>query len=329
MRNQASRNITPSVTPKLYGGLGITQIDVIIRNGLIAAMQDLRDNPWELEVALSSLLDDPLTQGIYGQKLVDKGIRLFMSTNIPVILDVNLNGPPAMPVIIVSIADCQEAEATLSDVHYEPERDIQADWEPLTRPFSAAYDPATGILTPHEDLIVHPKMLVVDSQGKEHKILGNVVQENGPTLIKIDKGLVGSWSSCKLVWATGRSKAQLRSLMFKENVSIQLAVKGSADPLLLLFPIMLYAILKGKRGFWQARGFDRSTISYSGVELNNELSQTGSENIFCRTINVMGFSQHAWVDSTPGKLEQSQTVVGQEGQILPEPLEAFLNGSGF
>ena len=326
------RNITPAKTRDLTKNIGITQLDVIVRNGLIAALKDMRDNPWEVEIALASLLDDPMTADIYGQKMVDKGINYFLSTNLPVILDTTMSGSPAMPVIIVGIADSQEAEATIGDGHYDFEKSIEADYEPLTRSFTGSYDPSTGLLTPIEQVTAHPKMTLCDSVGNKYPILGTVTQGSGPDKIRIAKGLVADFTKCQLVWSDGKIKAQLRSLRFRENVSIQLATKGGPEPLLLLWPVLLYAVLKSKAEYLQARGFERSTISYSAVELNQELGGVGGENIMVRTLNLVGYVQHVWIHSFPGKITNTQLKISGPDEVnepSPEEESALFLGQGF
>lgn len=52
--------------------LGIHQSDVIIRTAIVAALADLRANPWLLDYVFASLPKDEMTMKDYGEKSVEK-----------------------------------------------------------------------------------------------------------------------------------------------------------------------------------------------------------------------------------------------------------------
>jgi len=76
-------NLTP-LDPSTTSTLGIHQSDVIIRTAIIAALADLRANPWKLDYVFSSLPKDTLTAKSYGEKDIAQAKRWFLSTEIPV-----------------------------------------------------------------------------------------------------------------------------------------------------------------------------------------------------------------------------------------------------
>ena len=292
-----SQGILPEVT-------GIFSGDILIRHALIIGLQDLRDNPWQLDLVFASLLNDPYTVDIYGQKELDKAKQWFLKTNIPVILDATLTNSPAMPCVIVSLQESNEAEATIGDVHYVTEQSTPAEWEPIGQKFSAQYFPTSGLVVPNRTVIVNDKMVFVDGSGNRYKVLDIQVDVDGKENFLIQKGLTGNFSNCVLEWSTNKISANLESLNFKEIYNIVCNVKGEPYYALYLYMIVKYCLLRYKKSLLEGRGFERTTINCSKLMPNNSLSPTGAENIWCRVITITGFVKEIWASVTSEKITQ-------------------------
>lgn len=269
---------------------GIFIGDTVIRHALLIGLQDLRNHPWQLEIVFRSLLDDPYTINTYGAKEISKAINWFLSVNVPVIWDVNLQSAPSLPCITIGMQDSNEVEATLGDVHYLPSESTQATWEPVGSKFTADYDPTTGLVTPSAEVVMNTQMVFVDGAGNSYPIL-SVNEDN--TAFYIQTGLVTNFSNCVLKWSTSKLSVQLESLSFKETYTIGSHAQGEGYYLLYLDAITLYCLLRYKKTLLEGRGFERTTIARTKV-MKSALAPEGTENVWCRFINLSGFVRNYW-----------------------------------
>ena len=294
---------------------GIYSSDLIIRHALMIGLDDLRQNPWQLQIVFASLLDDPYTSNQYGQKVIDKATKWFLKTEIPVIMDYNLTSASPMPVIVISLQDSNEEASTLGDVNYVPSESTPAEWEPTTQKFSAQYDPATGLVTPSISVIANNQMLLVDGVGNRYPIIDIQVDTNGNENLLIQKGLVSDFSNCALLWSSNKLSVNLESLSFKEQYNIVCNVKGETDYLIYLYMITKYCLLRYKKTLLEGRGFERTTITCSKLMKNNSLAPVGSENIWCRVITLTGYCREYWATVVSEKITQSSFAppVGPDG----------------
>jgi hypothetical protein len=260
----------------------------------MVGLQDLRDNPWQIQLIFNGLLSDPYTKDIYGQKVIQKATDWFLKTNIPVVFDFNLVSSPAMPLITVGLNESNEESPTLGDLHYVTGQSTEAVWEPTTQKFSAAYDPVTGLVTPSIDVIANSQMVLVDGAGIRHPVIDVQVDSNDKEKLLIEKGLVTDFSNCVLEWSTNKLSVQLESCWFKESYTVGTHTKGETDNLLYLWAIAVYILLRYKKTLLEGRGFECSTIASTKVMPNTSLSPVGSENFWSRFITVTGKVKNSW-----------------------------------
>ena len=114
--------LPPSMTTE---ALGVHQSDVIIRTAIVAAIADLRANPWLLDYVFASLPRDDRTMKDYGEKEVQRAKEWFMKTNVPVFMVPRMD-EAKVPCITIKLLDSSEAEVTLGDVHYQEKEDNDA-----------------------------------------------------------------------------------------------------------------------------------------------------------------------------------------------------------
>jgi hypothetical protein len=341
--------MSPSVRPRngadITEAFGIFSGDILIRHALMIGLQDLRDNPWQLSLVFSSLVNDPYTAEKYGQKELSNAVSWFLKTNIPVILDATLTNSPAMPCVIVGLQDSNEGEATLGDLHYVTSQTVESEYEPLTQKFSATYDSDTGLVVPSVPVVVNNQMILQDKIGNTFPVQDTQIDPEGNENFLISKNVsFGNFSQCVLKWATNRVSVQLESLFFNETYNIVCNVKGEPCYALYLYAIVKYCLLRYKKTLLEGRGFERTVIKCSKLMPNNTLGPTGSENIWCRAITISGFVKESWASQTSERVTSAAYAppVGPDGlkvsqkDFLPnsfrsdpaQPDPSYLSGDG-
>ena len=317
-------SLSPSVRPLNAPGIlseakGLLPSDVLIRHALLIGLDDLRKNPWQLQLIFAGLLDDPWTSDLYGAKEVSKAINWFLKTDIPVIMDYTLAPGAPMPVIVIGLQESVEAEATLGDIHYVPSQDAESEWEPLTQKFSATYDPVTGLVVPSIDVIVNSMMVLIDKVGNRYSVLDVQVDANDKENFLIDKGLINpDLSQCVLEWKNNRVSVNLESCNFKETFNIISNVKGETSYLLYLHSIVVYCLMRYKKSLLEARGFERTSISSTKVMQNNSLGSPGVENIWCRVTTITGYSKTYWATETSDRIAKANYGAGPDGLLVSQ-----------
>jgi hypothetical protein len=283
---------------------GVFCSDVIIRHALMAGLQDLRDNPWQLPLVFASFLDDPYTTSIYGEKLVAKIVNWFLKTNIPVVMDYNLPSDQPMPCITIGLQESNEAEATIGDVHYVSSESSEAVWEPVGQKFNASYNPDTGLVTPFGEVVVNDQMILVDGVGASHPVLSVQVDTNGNDTFFIESGLVANFNKCVLKWSTSKLSVNLESCNFKEIYTIGCHVKGDPSYVLYLWSIVVYCLMRYKKTLIEGRGFERTTIASTRV-MPNVVAPVGTEACFSRFITITGYCKMYWATQFAEKITKA------------------------
>lgn len=99
--------------------IGSHQSDIVIRTAIIAALADMRKNPWLLDYCFAGLPKDELTAQAYGEQEVAKAREWFLKTDIPVMMSTHINDIK-MPCITIALASSSEDDQVFGDIHYEP-----------------------------------------------------------------------------------------------------------------------------------------------------------------------------------------------------------------
>lgn len=268
---------------------GIFQGDIIIRTALVAALNDLRRNPWALDYVFSSLDKDELTKNVYGQKEIDKAKEWFLTTDIPVVNSLRIDNI-RLPCISVSLQESGEQENTLADRNYNTEEIYQDVYPILFGPFAAlGYDATTGEMTMPPELVdaVPPNegMLVEDFKGNVFTIL----RAEGEKVWFAPNSLI---MSSKL-WVRSRfpQKVQLESVNFRESYVIGCHSRGEPYECLYLHSIVVFALLRYRQQFLESRGFERSYISSTDLRVNDAFD---AEVVFSRFVTLNGVTRQYW-----------------------------------
>jgi hypothetical protein len=178
---------------------GIFQSDVMIRSAIIAAIADIRANPWLLNYVFAGLLQDTLTFSQYGNNEIDKARQWFTRTNIPVVINTQINDP-VVPSITISLVESVETENTLGDVNSDVSEDVDPSypnpWPILAGPFTpCSYASATGIMVLPAEVAalvtLGAGMVIADKFGETYPIL----EVLDSTTIAIEPGIAADFTN--------------------------------------------------------------------------------------------------------------------------------------
>lgn len=270
---------------------GIFASDVVIRSAIVRALDNIYNDPKQLDYVFRSLVEDELTAPVYGQKQVELAKEWFLNTNIPVFMAFNIDSQH-IPCITISLQESVETEQTLGDVHYVPQELTAGDWPALSPPFTpVAYSPTSGIMVLPPGLmgddIVAAGMYVVTRDGRRYQVTANL----GDDEISLAPYSVGDFTKAVIKPATERYVTTIESTDFKETYQVGIHVMGEPAHLLFLHAIVKYALLKYKQDLLEARGFERSVLQSTDFRRNQEFD---AEVVFSRYINITGFVRQYW-----------------------------------
>lgn len=306
--------LPPSMTTE---AIGIHQSDVIIRTALVAAIADLRANPWLLDYVFASLPRDDMTMKDYGEKEVQRAKEWFMKTNIPVYMAPRLD-EAKIPCISIKLMESSEDIVTLGDIHYQEKEDNDSQWPALTASFTPErYNSATGIMVVSQQvqdaLVIAPGMVVVDNIGKAHEIL----EVNADGSFTIPQGTVADFRNSVIKGAKPSYVTRLESVGYREVYQIGVHVSGEPVYLTWLHSIIVFILLRYKQTLLEARGLERTVFSSSDFDKNDMFE---AEMVFSRYISMTGYVRQYWPKGSEPKLTSFNPfplrVIG--GDKLPE-----------
>lgn len=291
--------------------LGVLQSDVLIRGAMIAAMADIRANPFLLDYVFSGLVADTLTSTQYGQAEIDAAKKWFNATDIPVVMNFHM-GAVKMPCLSISLLESVETEDTLGDVNYEPREETDGPWDILVGPFTpASYDYITGAITVPDDAPVNglisiaPGMILVDKTGSSHPIL----TVTGANRFAVQANLNIDLNGATIRASRPSHMVHIESARFRETYSIGCHVQGEAVHLTYLHSIAVFCLLAYRESLLEARGFECSSLSSSDAQLNQTFEQ---ELTYSRYIRVPGWIRQYW----PKQISPKVTGVDVQTKIL-------------
>ncbi|CAB4127123.1 hypothetical protein UFOVP75_66 [uncultured Caudovirales phage] len=289
-----SKNLNVPLPSTVTEAIGIFQSDIIIRTAIIAAIADMRENPWLLDYAFSSLAKDKLTLSKYGEKEIAEAKKWFDRVDIVVMLGVRVaDGAPPPVCVTIHLQESSEVEQTLGDVHHDPYEDMQSTVRPLTETFTPVkYDAITGQMTVPDSisnkLIFSTLMQVVTSAGVMYPIV-DVIADN---IIALPKGTVANFSNCFVQPAIAPYTTSLESTNFRETFGIGCHCVAEPVHLTYLHSIIVFALLRYRQALLEARGFERSSITSSDFKAEDVVDMP--EMYFSRYISLNGYSKAVW-----------------------------------
>lgn len=269
---------------------GMFQSDVIIRTAIIAAFQDLRENPQLLDYVFASLPKDPLTFRQYGKQQVAAAKDWFLKTDVPVRMNTILD-EDKVPCITIGLSTSAESSSVLGDIHYETaETDLNEDVIVYGGPhIPSRYIAETGVVIMRSsfDLNLFPGMVLRDSNGGLHPI----VDVYDATTFSIEPGANVQLANCYFQSAPGRRTVTLETVEFREVYEIGCHAFEPTH-LAWLSSILGFVLFRYKEELLEARGLARTSVSLGPVALNTSFQV--SQPVFTRMFTLTGFVFHTW-----------------------------------
>lgn len=284
-----------SIRPRY--GLGMFSGDIILRTCIQAGIDDLRINPYLLDFIWSNLLYDDLTKAYYGEKEIEKQKEWFLQNEIVV---TNGNHPDQAKTPHVTIwLDSQTEHAKITgDVNDVPQEELNLTQyiskSPSVLVFTPkSYDSATGIVTllPSQSTeFIYPGMRVWDRVGNRFYEILEIL--SGSTF-SIESGSLPNLTKAEIVNATDLAIVTLEGITNEENYRVQISTVNDPLKCLILHQIILFILYRYRQDYLEARGFDRTRFSSSGVG-GPIGGQEQSQWIFQRTISVSALCRQYW-----------------------------------
>jgi hypothetical protein len=292
----ASIPVSPKDSQEAYG---IHQSDLIIRTAVIAALADLRANPWLLDYVFASLPKDELTRAVYGEQDVARAKEWILNTEVAVFINVNPN-EVKFPCVSIALQSSNEDETTIGDTHYVPNESNDSTWPVIAEPVDVIeYVPGSGTVVFDETQLGGARlakgMILLDRAGNQYPIL-EVVEDNE---VKIKPQVIANLSGLSIRSQRPAVNVEMESAVYKETYL--LGVHTDSDPIHLtyLHSVIVFALLRYKENLLEARGFEKSSISSSDFRRDDE---TLPEFVYSRYVSVSGIVRQSWPKLVTGRI---------------------------
>lgn len=295
---------------------GIFQSDLIIRTAIVTGLADLRENPQLLDYVFASLPKDGLSFRVYGQQQVAAAKEWFLKTEIPVIMNTNLNNDK-VPSITIGLSTSGESAAFLGDTHYETSEKA-LDETPINYggpfiPLRYIGDTGVVLMYPDFNFDLFPGMVARDEDGKEH-----VIQDiYDARTFAIEAGANANLGSIWFTSARGQKRVTLETAEFREAYEIGCHVFEPTH-LAWLSSIVVFILHRYKEELLEARGLTRTTVTVAPPTLNASFET--SQPVFTRMVNLAGFVMQTWPKHFTGPVLGSSSSfdeINQDGSVDP------------
>lgn len=292
------------------GTKGIFQSDVLIRTAVIAALEEMKANPWLLDFVFAWLAHDDLTKTKkhYGEHGIEEAKEWFLNTEISVSMAYRPDRPE-FPSINIELLNSNESGAnSLGDVSNEGvSEDIDASEilirpKPVLGPFTpASYDSTTGIVTLPTNLTTENLFsgnMLYDAVSNRGYVIDEVLDESTFT---IAKGVTANFTRAFVAPRENFHTVLLESVEFAETYRLRCMVNTTPVHLTYLHSILMFILLRSKEDLLEARGFERTTIT-SGNIMYVE-GKDATERISARDITISGFVRQFWPKRITQKID--------------------------
>jgi hypothetical protein len=297
--------------------MAMFQSDVFFRRVVEVILEDMRQNPWLIDDALSDFVSDPILSGIYGQKEIENAKKWFKENEVSVILPHRMD-MEKMPCITISVGSNQEDRslARLADLTpfietYEAS-EIGRTIAYIIKPFEyTSYSEPQGFfeVPAGTDLaIIRPGMVAIDPEtGVGYEI---TKVEGGGFFIPEGSEFTGIKVGILPQYRVFRARREMAT--FQERVTIGCHAHGDPNTALWLHTFVLYGLLRYREGVLESRNFQISNLENSDLVRNSAFENIG-ENVYSRFIVLSGQVEHTWVKA-PKRIIESMNLVNPNYQ---------------
>jgi len=298
--------------------------DIALRTMFMAAIADLRRNPWLLPDIFGVDLEKDVLARIEYKGEQKNAIEWFLSTEINVVMYLRKDDPK-FPCISIALSESSEdvSRTTLGDTAFEPiqttdPRFLQMQRTKVYSDFTpVAYDPATG------DVTLPPKLntsqiapgihMLVDSTTNKGYVIKKVIDAD---TFRIAENCGLNLKNCFIAPVLDAWNVHIGYTQMKE--SYEVGVHGNSQPMeaIWLSQIVEYCLLKYKAQYLDRRNLKLATFSSSNLSLNNNY---GGDNVFSRFFRLSFRTEMYWVDSVHPRIAQvAGQIVIADGPATPE-----------
>lgn len=282
---------------------GLFQGDLILQTGIIAAIKDIKANPWLIDFIFNSYTQDPVSYAQYGQKEVNEAKKWLLNQDIPVVPAYNLNSLK-FPMVDVLLEQSVEAESTLGDINDQVSETIDAVTPGIAQPvilfgpFAAQYDALTGTVTlPFPTAFIEEgQVAIVDNVNNVAYTIIKVIDSQNYSILPLINPLP-NFSQATIVPASALFTDNMGGMFFSETYSIGMHVSGEPTNLYRLQSLILFVLMRYKNIYFENRGLRRTTISLGRFEHDDNFE---GQIIYSRWINFKCYVKHLWpISITP------------------------------
>lgn len=286
-------------------GTGIFQDDMIIYTAIVAALEDVKANPYYIDDIASQILTDPLLDKNYGAQEVQK-FKDFMKQKFYVSVTHQIKDAK-FPAISIALGPGSEdqAKAALGDSYEKTTIGGDKLGASASKPriivgptTPTSYDPLTGAMSFDDkvnlDNVFADSMVVFDEINSKAYPIQLVMDSSN---LMIEEGSQPNLTGCTIRPASNDYVQLRKSLFFYNNYEIGVhAINGTE--LMYLFQVMMFVLLKYKKTLFEARGLEITTLNYGAIERFGPGGDNDANVIWSRTIQLRGRVGMSWPDTT-------------------------------
>lgn len=274
---------------------GVPATDIVLRTAIMAALDDIRANPWLLDFCFQSLRHDVLTRKEYGEGEMQELKDWVLNNEIAVVMAHNLNNV-RQPAISIEVADSNEIQQVLGDIHHTYVEKIVfvTKLPPLLTFTPAAYDKATGLIT------------LAPTQNTAKVFVGNRVLDRVNNVAYLIEEVVDDYSfripadtelnltRAEVVPADDLWTANCESVRLQEGFNIDCIVQGDPTKTLILEALAKFILYRYKEDLLEARGFENTIIKSSGMTFSTMYGKEATQLLWKRVAMITGWSELSW-----------------------------------
>lgn len=277
---------------------GFHATDITVRTAILAAFDDLRANPYLLDLCLGWLMTDQLTSRYYGEKELLSLKEWFLNNEVVVTTGYSPD-TAKLAHVTIWLAEQSERQKNIGDTNDTPRELLSFKNNiPTAQVFAftpQSFDPTTGTIVLPPGLTtsqIHPDMRVFDRVNSAHYTITDVLSDTS-FKIEVPFGVSPNLTNAIVVNATDLKTVSWEGITLNETVRIVVSVAGEAVKAIALHHIVMFCLHKYKQQYLEARGFELPVISSSAI--GPPMQGSGqSQWVYQRTINVQGIVRYYW-----------------------------------
>lgn len=294
---------------------GVFQGDVIIKAMIDLGIEEMRKNPWLLDHAFESLMQNKYVAAKYGQKQIDAAKEWLANNQIGVFLKPrNDKDQPPMVTIIPLPSNEKSEMKSMGDMSTERRillpNDIGKPIPFVVKPVAPlGLDIPNGLVmlsinTPGIDVVVPGQVLVNPANGTGYIIQGVIGVDENTIAIEIEPGTpVPDATELGVVPEYQYYEARVEHTFNQETYSIGCYAHGDVQNLIFLHTIVYYAIMRYRQTLLEGAGFAESVVSSGELSDDTLFQGPGGEESFVRFITLTGQVEQTWIKAPQRYIE--------------------------